>query len=147
MYYITLKIALVCVNMEKVSFQCTRGGAQWREFIVLEFKAYVAIWLYMSMKRQPKIKSYWMREGFIFHCPSISNVMTQKQFMALNKYLHIIDPIEYVKKKGLPSYDKLEQVWWLVNAIWDSCTRVWKLGKFCTIDEMMIWYKGTYSSL
>jgi hypothetical protein len=24
---------------------------------------------------------------------------------------------------------------------------VWKLGKFCTIDEMIIWYKGTYCPL
>jgi hypothetical protein len=78
------------------------------------------------------------REGSIFHCSSVSNVMTWKRFMALNKCLHITNPIEYVKEKGLPGYDKLEQVRWLVNAIRDSCTRVWKLGKFCTIDEMMI---------
>jgi hypothetical protein len=67
--------------------------------------------------------------------------------MAVNKYLYITNPAEYVRDKGLPGYDKLGQVRWLVYAIQDSCKRVWKLGKFCTIDEMMIRYKGTYCPL
>jgi hypothetical protein len=35
----------------------------------------------------------------------------------------------------------------LVNIIRDNYKRVWKLGKLCTIDEMMIRYKGTYCFL
>jgi hypothetical protein len=101
----------------------------------------------MGMRRQPNIKSYWMKEGSIFHCPSVSNVMTRKRFMALNKCLHITNPAEYVREKELPSYDKLGQVRWLVNIIRDNCKRLWKLEKFCTIDEMMIRYKGTYCPL
>jgi hypothetical protein len=83
----------------------------------------------------------------MFHCPSVSNIMTRKLFMTLNKCLYITNLAEYVREKGLPDYDKLEQVQWLVIAIRDSCKRVWKLGKFCTIDEMMIRYKGTYCPL
>jgi hypothetical protein len=133
--------------MERENEGTTRGGPQWEEFTVPEFKAYVAIWLYMGMRRQSNIKSYWMKEGSIFHCPSVSNVMTHKRFMALNKCLHITNPVEYVREKGLPGYNKLGQVWWLVNVIRDSCKLVWKLRKFCTIDEMMIRYKGTYCPL
>jgi hypothetical protein len=133
--------------MERENEGTTRGGLQWEEFTISEFKAYVAIWLYMGMRRQPNIKSYWMKEGSIFHCPSVSNVMTRKRFMALDKCLHITNPAEYVREKGLPGYDKLGQVQWLVNAIRDSCKKVWKLEKFCTIDEMMIRYKGIYCSL
>jgi hypothetical protein len=133
--------------MERENEGTTRGGPQWKEFIVPEFKAYVAIWLYMGMRRQPNIKNYWMKEGSIFHCPSISNVMTHNRFMALNKCLHITNPAEYVREKELPSYDKLGQVRWLVNIIRDNCKRLWKLEKFCTIDEMMIRYKGTYCPL
>jgi hypothetical protein len=133
--------------MERENEGTTRDGPQWEEFAVSEFKAYVAIWLYMGMRRQPNIKSYWMKEGSIFHCPSVSNVMTRKQFMALNKCLHITNPTEYVREKRLPGYDKLGQVRWLVNVIRDSCKRMWKLGKFCMIDEMMIRYKGIYCPL
>jgi hypothetical protein len=67
--------------------------------------------------------------------------------MALNKCLHITNPIEYVREKEVPNYDKLGQVQWLVNATRDSCKTVWKLGKFCTIDEIIIKYKGTYYPL
>jgi hypothetical protein len=67
--------------------------------------------------------------------------------MALNKCLHITNRVEYVREKGLPDYDKLGQVRWLVNAIRESYKRVWKFGKFCTIDEMMVRYKGTYCPL
>jgi hypothetical protein len=52
-----------------------------------------------------------------------------------------------MNEKGLPRYDKLGQTIWLVDKIWESYKRVWKLGKMCTIDEMMIRYKGTYCPL
>jgi hypothetical protein len=32
----------------------------------------------------------------------------------------------------------------LINAIRESCKMAWNLGKFLTIDEMMIRYKGSY---
>jgi hypothetical protein len=67
--------------------------------------------------------------------------------MALNRCLHITDPLQYVRDKGLPSYNKLEQIRWLINMIRDSYKRMWKVEKFYTIDEMMIWYKGTYCPL
>jgi hypothetical protein len=44
--------------IEKGNEDSTAGGPQWETFIVLEFKAYIAIWLYMDMKWQPNIKSY-----------------------------------------------------------------------------------------
>jgi hypothetical protein len=61
--------------MERKNEGNTRGGTQWEKFTVSEFKAYVVIWLYMGMRRQPNIKSYWMKVGSIFHCPNVSNVM------------------------------------------------------------------------
>jgi hypothetical protein len=33
-------------------------GDNWILFTVAEFKAWLAIWLYMGMKRQPNLKSY-----------------------------------------------------------------------------------------
>jgi hypothetical protein len=34
-----------------------------------------------------------------------------------------------------------------MEGICENCKKVWKLGKMCTIDEMMISYKGTYCPL
>jgi hypothetical protein len=69
---------------------------------VAEFKAWLAIWLYMGMKRQPKMKSYWMKEGSIFHCPIIFEIMPHACFMFLTKCFHVINPATYVREKGLP---------------------------------------------
>jgi hypothetical protein len=38
----------------------------------------------------------------------------------------------------------LRQVRWLVDEICSACKREWSLGKFLTIDEMMVQYKGSY---
>jgi hypothetical protein len=114
---------------------------------VAEFKAYLVIWLYMDMKRQPNMKSYWMKEGSLFHCPTISKIMFWDSFMILIRCLHITKPATYIQKKGFPRYDKLGQTRWLVDKIRENCKRVWKLEKMCTIDEMMICYKGFYCPL
>jgi hypothetical protein len=46
--------------------------------------------------------------------------------------------------RGDPGYDKMGQVWWLATAICDAFKKKWELGKYITVDEMMIGYKGSY---
>jgi hypothetical protein len=41
-------------------------------------------------------------------------------------------------------YDKMGQVRWLVDAIPGACMQEYSLGKYVTVDEMMIRYKGSY---
>jgi hypothetical protein len=53
------------------------------------------------------MKSYWMKEGSIFHCPIISKTMSQDHFKALTRCFHITNPATYVREKGLLGYDKL----------------------------------------
>jgi hypothetical protein len=111
-------------------------------------KAFLAIHMYMGMKRQPNYKSYWGKVGTLFHCPIISNIMTRERFIQLRRCLHITNPGTYEHiPKGDPHYDKLRQVRWLVEEIRNACTREWSLGKFLTIDEMMVRYKGSYSPI
>jgi hypothetical protein len=54
----------------------TMGGLDWKDLTIPRLKAFMAAWLYMGMKHQPNIKSYWHKRGSIFHCPIISKVMT-----------------------------------------------------------------------
>ena len=126
----------------------TRGGSKWETLTNASLKAFLAIHMYMGMKKQPYYKSYWEKEGTIFHCPIISNIMTRERFIQLRRCLHITNPSKYEHiPKGDPSYDKLRQVRWLVEEIWNTCMREWSLGKFLTIDEMMVCYKGSYSPI
>ena len=119
------------------------GGEEWQEFTEKKTRAFMAIWLYIRMKRQPNILSYWHKRGFVFHCPTVSGIMTRRRLMLLTRCLHITNPITYVRDKNLPGYDKLGQVRWLIDSISENCTNLWTLGKFVTIDEMMIHYKGS----
>ena len=38
----------------------SRGGANWESLTVAGLKTFLAVILYMGMKRQPNIRSYWM---------------------------------------------------------------------------------------
>jgi hypothetical protein len=123
----------------------TMGGPKWKNLTIAGLKAFLAIHMYMGMKRQPNMKSYWEREGSFFHCPTISNIMTRERFKELVRCLHITNPETYAHfEKGDPSYDKIRQVRWFVDEIKSTYMKEWSLGKFLTIDEMMVCYKGTY---
>jgi hypothetical protein len=90
-------------------------------------------------------KVYWHREGLVFHCPIISNIMTHERFCEIRKCLHIINPTKYVHiQKGQPGYDKMLQTRWLVDERRKACMREWSLEKYLIIDEMMVHYKGSY---
>ena len=55
------------------------GGSKWTPRTIPNLKAFLAMTMYMDMKKQPNIKTYWEKCG-LFHCPIISNIMTQDRF-------------------------------------------------------------------
>jgi hypothetical protein len=100
--------------------------------------------MYMGLKKQPNKKSYWAHRGSFFHCPVISKIFTRDRFQAITSCLHITNHANYVGIRGEPGYDKMGQVHWLVDEIREACMRKYCLGKYLTVDEMMILYKGSY---
>jgi hypothetical protein len=74
--------------------------------------------------------------------------MTRARFIELRRCLYItnLGTYEHIPK-GDPGYDKLRQARWLVDEIHDACMREWSLGKFLTIDEMMVCYKSSYGPI
>ena len=65
------------------------------------------------------------------------------KFQELRRCLHFTN-VDKIHKEDL-GYDKISQIRWLVNCIWEQCKLVWCLGKHLIVDEMMINYKRTYS--
>jgi hypothetical protein len=125
----------------------TMGGDKWEPLTVAGLKAFMAIHIYIGLKRQPNLKTYWMRNS-IFHCDIISNIFSRKCFEDLRRCLHITNPARYENVgRDDPAYDKIHQTRWLVDAIRERCKAAWNLGKNLTIDEMMVRYKGTYSPI
>lgn len=53
----------------------TIEGQDWEELTVPMLKSFLAICIDMCMKRQPNMKSYWHKEGSMFHYPIILNIM------------------------------------------------------------------------
>jgi hypothetical protein len=53
------------------------------DFSVAKLKAVFAIHMYIEMKTQLNIKTYWEKYGSIFHCPIVSNIMTRNWFIKL----------------------------------------------------------------
>jgi hypothetical protein len=65
--------------MEDLGGGKTYGGVDWEPLTIPSLKAFIAVLLYMGMKRQPNRKSYWQKEGSVFHCPVISNIIEDGQ--------------------------------------------------------------------
>jgi hypothetical protein len=120
------------------------GGTRWRRLLVAGLKAFIAISILIGLKRQPNKKTYWNRKGSFFHCPIISSIFSRDRFQAITKCLHLTNPNTYVTNREEVGYDKMGQVRWLVDAIRGACMREYSLGKYVTVDEMMIRYKGSY---
>ena len=38
----------------------TKGGENWKEFTISGLKSFMALAIYMGMKKQPNYKTYWM---------------------------------------------------------------------------------------
>ena len=89
-----------------------------------EYKAFLAIHIYMGLRKQANIPSYWHREFSIFHYPMIFNVMTIAHFRELRQCMHVTNskPFAHIQR-GDVGYDKMRQIRWLVNDIWDACQR------------------------
>ena len=120
---------------------------RWNPLTVIELKAFLAIHIYMGLQKQPNITSYWNKEGSIFCCPMISNVMTMHRFKLLQRCMHLTNPAPFATiLRSDPGYDKMRQVQWLVNDIQDAYKREWRLGKHVIVDEMMVRYKGKWQS-
>jgi hypothetical protein len=61
----------------------TKGGKDWYDLDEKELQIFLAVSLYMGMKKQPNVKSYWTKSEALFFCPVISNLLTQRRFLSL----------------------------------------------------------------
>ena len=87
----------------------TIGGENWEEFAVLGLRAFMAMAIYMGMKKQPNYRTYWMQDSFFF-CPKISSMFTRQRFMDLRRCLHVMNRREYGHiERTNPRYDKVHQ--------------------------------------
>ena len=116
----------------------TLGSPTWQHFTMAGLKVFFAISILMELKKQPNVKTYWQRKGSFFHCPMISQTFTWDPYQQITKCLHVTILATYVTNREEPEYDKMGQMRWLVDKIKEACMQEWTLGKYVTVDEMMI---------
>ena len=66
----------------------TMGGPHWKSLTIEELIAFIAIHLYMDLKKQTNIKTYWEKPGSIFYCLITSNIMITTKKIHLKRCLH-----------------------------------------------------------
>jgi hypothetical protein len=122
-----------------------RGKGGWYPITEKELKVFMAVILYMGMKKLPNMKAYWAKSEEFFYCNVIAGLFMRKRFLALLRCLHVTDPATYVEDRSSPAFNKMHQTQWLINEMKASCKREWHLGQHVTVDETMVRYKGKYA--
>ena len=93
----------------------TKGGQDWKQFMVGGLNAFIVVALYIEMKRQFNYKIHWMKNS-LFHCSKISSIMSRAQFIYLRRCLYLTNSKgERHVEKGALGFDKLHQIKWLLN--------------------------------
>jgi hypothetical protein len=121
-----------------------KGGHDWYCVREGELRAFMGVRLCMGMRKQPNIKTFWVGDDDLFHCSKISSLFIRKRFETLNKCLHLTNMEDGISDRNSPNYDKVGQCRLLIDVIRRAYKSAWQLGAYCTIDELMVCYKGSY---
>jgi hypothetical protein len=121
-----------------------RGGLHWTPLGLQEFQAYIAMCLYMGVKKLPSTRLYWSRKETLFHYLVILQRMMWEWFELITRCLHVANAPAHVMDRDSATYDKLHKVCWLVDEVQDRFKAMWTPNKQMTVDECMVMYKGQY---
>lgn len=123
---------------------CTRGPVGWWRLRVPELEAWLGICILMALKVMPNRRCYWVKSDDFYYCTKIGGTMWRKRFEAITKCLHIHNDSRAPTDKDDPQFDKLIKIRWLLEEVRGRCISNWNVGKYVTIDELMVRYKGIY---
>lgn len=73
-------------------------------------------------------------------------MFTRNRFESLLRCLHLVDNSTIESDKDSPRYDKLTKVRWIINEFVTKSRALYNPDKFVTCDEIMVAYRGHYSS-
>jgi hypothetical protein len=107
-----------------------------------EIEKFLAINLFMGIKKCPSYKNYWSSDPALRH-NYISAIMPRKIFLWLLGYTHLNDNSE-MPKKG-EGYDKLYKIRSLLEMLSKTYLKSYRPTKMQAIDESMIRFKGRSS--
>jgi hypothetical protein len=99
----------------------------------------------MGLKDLPNIRLYWSPNDF-YDCPLIKLCMTRQRFEAITRCIHLVDN-NTLHEPGQPGHDKLGKLRWLVEHFSRVSQELYNCEVHCTVDEIMVPYKGRYYNI
>lgn len=124
----------------------TNGRRNWTPLDMEELLAWFGILILMGIKEFPHIRCYWSSPEF-YNCPLISEVMSRQRFEAIIRCIHLVNNDDVVTDKNSPQFDKIAKVRWLCESFASLSQTLYNNERVCTVDEIMIPYKGRYCSI
>jgi hypothetical protein len=73
--------------------------------------------------------------------------LTRRRFEAITLCIHLVNNEELTSDKIDPAYDKLAKVRWLVERFVSISQSLYNNEQVCTVDEIMIAYKGRFCEI
>jgi hypothetical protein len=99
----------------------------------------------MGLKDVPHIRLYWSGNDF-YGCPLIQSSMSRHRFEAITRCIHLVDN-STLPEPGEDGHDRIGKVRWLVEHFSAAAKANYNCEVTCTVDEMMLPYKGRYCNI
>lgn len=107
---------------------------------VEELKAFLGILIIMGFHTLPTMRLFWCSEKK-FRVDRGANIMTQKRFLFILRYLHVNNN-ELMPKWSEPGYDKLYKLRPLIDLLNANFKDLYTPKREMAIDESMVGFKG-----
>ena len=107
-----------------------------------EMTTLLGVLLLMRVVHKPRMTMYWSADNLLA-TPIFNQVMRRDRFLLLIKLLHFADNRNY--NPDDPGCDKLYKVREIINMIRNTCSEVYSPGKYLSMDESLVLFKGRLS--
>lgn len=108
-----------------------------------ELFIFIGINILMGVKKLPSYRDYWSANTQL-HDSYVASLMTVNRFGFFLSHLHINDNMKEPKRED-PTYDKLYKLRPMLDKLGETYKNCWKPGKYQSVDESMIKFKGRSS--
>ncbi|CAI6367919.1 unnamed protein product [Macrosiphum euphorbiae] len=107
---------------------------------IIEFKAFLGILIIMGFHRLPSLRLYWSANENFYNL-RISNIMTQKRFLNILRYLHLNDNSKMPKRES-STFDKLYKIRPMIDHLNNVYCTSFSPDRNLSCDESMVGFKG-----
>lgn len=142
-YFCLFPHNLLDIIIEQTDLYMNQKNCKQDPITKAELLVFLGINILMGVNKLPYYRDYWSSNPQL-HNSYISSLMTVNRFGCILNHLHINDNTTEAKR-GEPGFDKLYKIRPMLEILNDTFKNCWKPGKYQSVDESMIKFKGRSS--